>query len=446
MSRRPPGGLLPKQARGLSRATGGFASLLERFRPEERNEFDDRKTPIALPTLIALLIPLIVGVIVTGVYLQRNIEQQLNAKRQAIAEIVALADTTEEPAIARQLYQDALVLADEADRIRRGDSEVLRLRLLATAGLDAIAGTQRLNTQQLFTHNSDATLEAVTYREGFNGGIYALDTTQNIVYYYATTDDYLTMNTTEPEVVFFGGESIGGATANTMLDLFWREGGANATQDSLVVLDMNSARAVGAVLTFVPSPPLKNYIPLGLSSEWGNPSSVTTYNERLYVLDQSENVVWRYFPEGESYTLQENDPTVGFLNDVDLSLAVDLDIYEQDANIVVAFSDGRVQYFDSRTGRVLWDQNALGLSEPLVSPAAVKVVGTGLNASIFVLDPGSGRIIQLSRAGTVLAQFRATDANGFELFGQARDFAVVENPLRIVTVAGKSVFITTLGR
>ena len=432
-------------ARGLSRLTGGFASLLSRFRPEEPNEFDDRKAPIALPTLLALLIPIIVAAVVTGVYLQRNIEQQLGAKQQAMNELLVLADTSDEPAVARQYYQEVIRLADEAETIRRGDNDVLRLRLSATEGLDRIEGVQRLTTRTLFTHNSEADLQAVIFREGLNGGIYALDTIQNIVYYYPTDEAYTSMSSTDPELIFFGGESIAGATASTMLDLLWRPGGANNTQASLAVLDLNRNRALGALLTYVPSPPLKNYIPLGLSSDWGQPVAMTAYSERLYILDQGANVVWRYYPEGESYIMQDDDPTVDFLDDVDLSAAVDLDIYDQDANIVVAFADGRIQYFDSRTGRVLWDETSLGLAQPLVAPTAVEVVGSGLNASIFVLDKGSGRIIQLSRAGTVLAQFRATDTDGLELFSRTAGFAVVENPLRIVTAAGQSLFVTSFG-
>ena len=432
-------------ARGLSRLTGGFATLLARFRPAEPNEFDDRKAPIALPTLLALLIPIIVGVVVTGVYLQRNIEQQLGERQQAMNELIALADVTGEPAIAREYYLEVIRLADEADTIRRGDGDVLRLRLAATAGLDRIEGVQRLNARTLFTHASEADLQSVIFREGLNGGIFALDAVQNIVYYYPTDESYSSMSATDPEVIFFGGESIAGATASTMLDLLWRPGGANSTQSSLAVLDLNTNRALGAVLTYVPSPPLKNYISLGLSSDWGRPVAMTSYSERLYILDQSANVVWRYFPEGESYVMQDDDRTVDFLNAVDLTQAVDLDIYDQDANIVLVHDDGRMQYFDSRTGRVLWDEASLGLAEPLVAPVAVKVVGTGLNASIFVLDPGSGRIVQLSRAGTILAQFRATDSDGLELFSNAADFAVVENPLRIVTVAGQSLYLTSFG-
>lgn len=78
---------------------------------------------------------------------------------------------------------------------------------------------------------------------------------------------------------------------------------------------------------------------------------------------------------------------------------------------------------------------------PLIAPAAVKIVGSGLNASIFVLDPGSGRLLQLSRGGTVLTQYRIFDETGREVLTQAADFAVTDSPSRIFVVAGEQLFV-----
>jgi hypothetical protein len=82
-----------------------------------------------------------------------------------------------------------------------------------------------------------------------------------------------------------------------------------------------------------------------------------------------------------------------------------------------------------------------GLTTPLIAPVAVKLVGAGLNASIFVLDPGSSRLIQLSRGGTVLTQFRLLDDAGEDVFSRASDFAVSSAPQRIFVVAGDSIFV-----
>jgi len=63
-----------------------------------------------------------------------------------------------------------------------------------------------------------------------------------------------------------------------------------------------------------------------------------------------------------------------------------------------------------------------------------------LNSSVYVADPASDRIIQLSLGGTFLAQYKASDEAGNELFGQITDFTVAGNPFRIVVVTSDGVY------
>jgi hypothetical protein len=70
-------------------------------------------------------------------------------------------------------------------------------------------------------------------------------------------------------------------------------------------------------------------------------------------------------------------------------------------------------------------------------------VGTGLNTSIFIADPGSGRLVQVSRGGTVLAQYRASDEAGLDLFRRITDFTVAETPLRVFVTAGDTLYAAT---
>ncbi len=82
-----------------------------------------------------------------------------------------------------------------------------------------------------------------------------------------------------------------------------------------------------------------------------------------------------------------------------------------------------------------------GLVLPFIAPASVKLVGNGLSASIFVLDPGSGRLVQLSRGGIVLTQYRILDERGEDVLSRASDFAVTESPLRILIAAGDRIYV-----
>ena len=40
-------------------------------------------------------------------------------------------------------------------------------------------------------------------------------------------------------------------------------------------------------------------VPLGLASDWRFPRAITTFDERLYVLDIGAGEIWKYFPDGD---------------------------------------------------------------------------------------------------------------------------------------------------
>ena len=183
-------------------------------------------------------------------------------------------------------------------------------------------------------------------------------------------------------------------------------------------------------------------IRLGNSSAWLEPLAMATYLDRLYVLDSGAGQIWKYFAD-QNYTQTADDPAIFFSAQAGLDAAVDFDLYSEDGSLVVIYADGRVRYYDTRSGRIQWDENTLlqnGLTTPLVAPVAVKMVGRGLNASIFVLDPGSSRLVQLSRGGTVLTQYRVLDQTGDEVLSRAGDFAVTDAPQRIFIAAGNAIY------
>jgi hypothetical protein len=202
----------------------------------------------------------------------------------------------------------------------------------------------------------------------------------------------------------------------------------------------------GALISFYPNFSDTRAVPLGLASDWIQPESITSFNERLYILDSGANNIWRYFADGDGFTVGEDRRTVDFSDDVDLDQVVDFAIYSEDGSVILLYGDGRLRRYAN--GRLLWSEvefASSGLKEPLNSPSAVKIVGTGLNSSIFILDPGSGRVVQFSLGGTYLAQFKVADLAGQELFARATDIAVAENPLRIYVVTADALHLASQG-
>lgn len=426
-------------AMGLSRFTGWLADVLARLRPPRAAE--EEKEPWAIPAVIAIIIPLVVALIVGSVYIQRGRGQRFAEIKAEIGQNLGLADAAgDDETQAMAYYNAVIVLAAEAETLRPGDAEITRLRQQALTELDRLSGVTRLTARPYHTFEETVDLTAVVLQEGFNGGIYTLDGANSQVFRHPTSEDYMTA-TAEPELHVFGGQAVGSHVVSSIRDIIWRPMGSNVSRDGLAMLD-----STGALLTYYPNFDDLRAVPLGFAADWQMPLAITTFAERLYILDPGARQIWKYYPEGDGFIQQEDERTLVFSENPELETAVDIAIYSEDGSLVVLYGDGRIRYYDTRSGRVQWDETTLlqnGLGSPFLGPTAVEMVGRGLNASIFVADPGSGRLVEISRGGTVLAQYRASDENGLELFGNITDFAITKTPLRVFVTAGNQLYLAT---
>ncbi len=440
-------------ARGLAKGTSFVADMLTRLRPptppQEKTTPDDG-IHWAIPASIAILVPLIIGIILVIVYMQRSEVRQMTELRQNMALALNDAQTAPDPALAAIKYHEVLTLAQSAEAIVPNDPEVVRIRQTAQDSLDALDGITRLSTTLLYEYAPEINLTSVVLQPGENGSIYVLDQAGNQVFLHHTDPSYQsllpgTLDDPQPEQLFFEGQVIGNHIVGQMVDMIWRPQGASVSRDGLIVLDQR-----GAVLTYQTDFGDSRAIPMGLSADWRLPVAITLYNERFYILDVGIGQIWRYFPDGDNYTITADDQMVALPAGVDGSLAVDLAIYSEDASLLLAFQQGRLGYYNTRGGTTQWSEQDLlaaegGLKLPLLQISAAKLIGRGLNQSIFVADPGSGRIVQISRGGNILAQYKATDPSGLELFSQITDFDIPPDPpFRIVVTAGNKLYIATL--
>jgi hypothetical protein len=418
-------------AASLSRATGWTADAMNRLRPPGKQ--DAGRSGWVIPTLLAIIIPIVVALVVSSVYMQRGRVRQVTQIRQAMSETLVLAqEAAGDPAAARQYYEQILALADEAEELRPGDAGVAEIRRMSLLALDDLDGVARLSARNLHSFGGGTELTSVAIRDDFTGGIFVLDEAGNTVYALDTDETYEQVLSEEPETISFGGQSIGTHVVQDLVDIMWRPSGVQVERDGLAILD-----AAGALITHYPTSGDIRSTPLGLSSEWQEPSAITQFSERLYILDPPADTIWKYFPQDEGFIVDQGERTLFLSAENDLRAAADIDIYGEDGSLLITYPDGRVSYIDTSNGRIVWDESDLlesGLASPLASPVAGKFVGRGLNASIFILDAGSGRVIQTSRLGNVLAQYRATDSRGQDIISGASDFAVAETPLRIFIV------------
>ncbi len=432
-----------QSARGLSEASGWMAVLVSRMRPAEEIPEEDR-IGWAVPTALAIMIPILVVVVVASVFLQRGNVQQLGEIKTAMIQQTLLAQDVQaaDPAQAKVHYDSVLALAAEAEVVRPGDTEVIRMRNEARDFLDSLGGVSRLRARPLASMGEDALLGGVEVGDEEAGGLFLSNEAAGSVLFQPTDASLTTVEADASQVAFLG-QSVGTQVVGPIVDILWRDTASADTRQGLAMLDR-----AGVLFTYYPNLGDVRGVPLDQNDELLNPQAMSEFGTRLYVLDTISETIWKYYPDGEGFYQNADDKTIFFSDQADLSLAVDFDLYSEDGSMVIVYSDGRVRYYDTRSGRIQWDETTLlenGLGSPLVSPVAVELVGRGLNASIFVLDPGSSRLVQLSRAGIVVAQYRILDEQDVDLLSQSSDFAVEETPLRVFVVAGERVYVATRG-
>jgi hypothetical protein len=422
-------------ARGLSRFTAWLAEILGQLLSRRS---DEPSVHWAIPTTVALLIPLVVGAVVTSVYIQRDTVNEVSQlKQQMLTELGAAESAGDNTTEAQAHYLTVISLAGEVEALRPNDLEVTAMRSDALDALDRMDGVSRLTADTLYRYAAGTDLTRITLR-GVDGGIGVLDQSTNRVLFHPTDDTFQNLTSEEPSTIGFGGQSVGANTMGTLFDILWLPGSASATRDNIAMLD-----TTGGLFTYYPNMGDIAGVTLGNSSEWVNPTAMATYLDRLYVLDTGARQIWKFYGSS-GYTQFEGDETIFFSGEADLEQAVDFDLYAEDGSLVILYRDGRIRYYNTRSGLVQWDETTLaqnGMLTPLIAPVAVKIIGSGLNASIFVLDPGSGRLVQLSRGGTVLTQYRILDRAGNEVLVEATDFGVTESPMRIFVVGGDQLYV-----
>ena len=426
-----------RAALSLSGLTAWLADLLASLHSPDAESRESGNW--AVPAFLAIVIPIIVAIVVGGVYIQRGNVLRLGEIQAEMRQKMIQAQQAGEPAEAQALFEDVIALAGEANEIRPDNAEVSLLREAATGSLDDLAGIARLKGRLLHSYGPESSLTSISLEGESNEALYVLEAGGNRVYRHAIDTTIESDTLPEPEVILFGEQVIGSHVTGQLVDTTWRPQGNNVERDGLAILDGR-----GAMISYYPNLKDVRAVPLGLASDWKLPSEMTFFSERLYVLDPGAGVIWRYFPEGEGFNTSEGQRFIEMPADADLTNVVDFAIISRDGSIILLYSDGRLRHYAGDV--LLWNENDLaesGLESPLIAPVSVKIVGSGLNSSIFIADPGSDRILQFSVGGTFLAQYKANDELGQELFGRATDFAIIENPLRIFVVAGDDLYLSS---
>ena len=153
---------------------------------------------------------------------------------------------------------------------------------------------------------------------------------------------------------------------------------------------------------------------------WKKPAGIAPYQSNLYLLDQQAGVL-KYVAGGDGYSKSSYFKTSPKLTNA-TSIAIDSSVY-------ILFTDGTIQKYTKGEAE---DFVVKGLDKPFTSPT--KIFTDADTTSIYVLDPGSSRVVKLSKEGSFQAQYAATEIK------QAKDFEIKEKDKKAFILANGKIY------
>lgn len=433
-----------RMALGAGQVIGGVGQVLGHLFSDGSAEGqavkkDRGPSPIAL-AILAILIPVAVGLIVIAVYMQRGRAEQFVELLVEMEQESQLAQAAaDDPVAARAHWERVIELSDEGLAVRPANEVVLQFRMQSLDALDVLDEITRLDVHTLYEYEGEGAPAGLTVQ---SMAVYVLDSGVDYVYKHLLESNLQPVDDLGPETVLFKQQAVGGDAIGEVVDLAWFPRSGEIREDTVAILD-----ASGLLLNYRPSWGDVVSSRLKTPAAWSDPSAIAVYGDNLYVLDRGAGEVWRYsardggYPE-EPTTYQfsaneDGDPT----NDLVLADVVDMTI-DRDGNLYLLSSEGQVLKFfgGERKPFVLSD-----LKEPLVAPTAIFCSLVGLNPFCYIADPGSGRIVQVTPQGLFWAQYRARGADLVDPFAHVQDIYVQEMPVLLVyATSGHSLLVAAL--
>ncbi|MBI3244237.1 MAG: hypothetical protein HYZ49_18305 [Chloroflexi bacterium] len=376
--------------------SGSSSNLLGRVLPEGGLRAGDLRIPNSVLMAVAILTPILIGLLVGVVYVQRGRDKEFREYLEAAKLEASLARTAPDPLAAQPHWETTLSLLNQADIIYAGRPESAALRAEAQQALDAVDNVQRLAFEPLIQGGlaPDATLTELVV----NGNeVYALDSSQGRVYRALLTEaDRFSVD----RGFECSAGPVGSYNITHIVDIVWLNTPNIVGKPALLAMD-----ADGDLMYCKPDgtlPEASGLIPP--DSGWKSPQAIELYADRLYVLDPGGNQIWSYDRVGGVFS---DRPKNYFTTQVfDLSSAVSFTIAQGDIYILRA--DGRLTfcardpntlepscvenalYSDSRPGRPSGDR-----LQDMIAPRAL-FYDPPPEPSLYLLDQGLNGVYQLS--------------------------------------------------
>jgi hypothetical protein len=408
-------GILPER-QGASRTYAASAKPMVRakvlvFHPSLRTR-----------TVIGAVI-LLGAAILVGTSLVRIKARLAQADAETLAseveEYLALADAEDEMEAKMALLVEAQGLLDQAPEGQTEAAELTQVTGELARRWDGLTGAVRLPlTEELvWSAPEQAGQRIIVHQES----VYVLDEAGQSIYQYALDEQGMLLSDQEPTVYELPGEE-GELPVAQIVDIVGVEAANGRQTPSLLILTSDSS-----VLELDTSGSLRS-VPVSQLESLESPGLLGTYEGNLYVVDADHQNIVKYVPYGDDY---QHDPVdyVRGAADVRWPDVVDMAI---DGFVYLLVSDGTIIKFGGGEAQPFPQE---GLYPPLENPSGI--FADAAATSVYVADASEGRVVEFTRDGQFVRQFRAA-LDGEDHLGAMTAFAVdaAHSQLFVSTASG----------
>ena len=374
---------------------------------------------------IAIAIPAIVVILVIVVYWRQGLARQarfneLVAQAQQQMELVGQVDE----ATARGHLLEALDYLAEAKTLGPGNPQVSELQGQAETKLNEIDRVTELHwIHPLWEYGEpDSDPSRVIIANDID--VYVLDKALDRVYKHLLDDSMQALQELDIEPVLLRkGDQRDPIVVGELADMVWAEAEGGRLGSNLLVLESG-----GSLLEYDPEEGI-SVLPVGGSDRWIQPQTAGSYEGDFYLLDSSLNQILRHEPDYGSLP-EGYFPAPG---EMDLAGTVDMAL---DGQIYILYADGRILKFDDGQPAPF---EITGLYEPLQNPTALFT--SEETEFLYVADAGNDRIVQLTKEGRLLQQFKAGQG---EALDQLKGLFASEMYHLLYFVSGNKLYVTNI--
>lgn len=344
--------------------------------------------------LAFVVIPLLIGGIVLAMLFGRNraVEAQFVEKLDGASSVIAQVETMTDDAAALQRLGQAQDFLDQARTLRPDDA---RLEPVETRYEENLARLQSVTFLYGGVPLWNFEKENRSWQRVLVSGdaLFVLDRGQMEVYRFTLSALGDTVSITEKPVVRKG-DQVDDLITGDLVDIAWVEAEGANQRSKLLAVD-NAGGLIGYDVTWG-----QEGLALAGREKWVQPKLAAGYGGNLYVADLGAGQIWRHRSADSGYG--DSEPYFGTTT-VNLAGLRDMAI---DGNIWLLFDDGRLlKFFNGEQRPFIWR----GLPDPISAPAAVAV--SQESDRVYVADAGNARIIEATKDGEFLRQFRVREGD-----------------------------------